>query len=171
MSLSQESGSRQVPELQQNLAILKEVAFFNGFPQEVLKLLAYLCVRGDYESGDTLLEKGDDPGLALCILSGTAALYREGKNGFEKLRTYSEGEFLGGLTLLGPMTALFSLKAETKIKVLILTREQFSKVLEKHPELNPLLRKAVLQQLRRWEQTNVDELESCCLRKVGVTLL
>jgi len=171
MSLFQENGSEQVPELQQNLEILKEVPFFEGFPTEVLKLLAYLCVRGDYEREDTLFEKGDDAGLACYILSGSAALYRDGRNGEEKLRSYSAGEFLGGFSLLGPMPALFTLRTEEKTRLLILTREQFSKVLEQHKELNPLLRKAMLKQLRRWEQVNIEELESCCLQKVGVTLL
>jgi CRP-like cAMP-binding protein len=69
------------------------------------------------------------------------------------------------------MAALFTVKAETRARLLILTREQFGKVLEQHRELGPLLRKSVLKQLRRWEQTNLEELDSCCLRKVGVTLL
>lgn len=51
MSLSRANGSGPLPELQQNLALLKEVPFFEGFPSEVLKLLAYLAVRGDYEEG------------------------------------------------------------------------------------------------------------------------
>lgn len=171
MSLSQENGNRQVPELQQNLEILKEVPFFEGFPQEVLKLLAYLAQRGEYEKGDTLFEKGDDPGMAYFIVSGTTAVYRDGKNGEEQLRSYSAGEFLGCFSLLGPMPALFTLKAETRTRLLIISREHFSKVLEQHRDLAPLLRKAILKQLRRWEQTNLEELESCCLRKVGVTLL
>lgn len=171
MSSSQESGSRQIPELQQNLEILKEAPFFEGFPQEVLKLLAYLSVRGDYEQGDAVFEKGDDPGIAFSIVSGTAAAYREGIRGEEKLRSYAAGEFLGCFSLLGPMPALFTLKAETRVQLLIITREQFSKVMEQHQDLNPLLRKSMLKQLRRWEQVNIEELDSCCLQKVGVTLL
>lgn len=171
MSLSQANGSRPVPELQQNLMILRDVAFFEGFPQEVLKLLAYLAVRGDYEEGDILFEKGDDPGMAFAVVSGTVAAYRQGENGEEQLRGYTEGEFLGTFSLLGPMPALFTVKAETRTRLLILNREQFSKVLEQHRELGPLLRKSILKQLRRWEQANLEGLDSCCLRKVGVTLL
>lgn len=171
MSWSQENDSQQVPELQQNLEILKEIPFFEGFPTEVLKLLAYLCVRGDYEEGDNLFERGDDPGVACFIISGIAGLYRDGEKGREKLRDYQQGHFLGGFSLLGPMPSLFTLRAESKVRVLILTRDQFSKVMEKHLELNPLINKAMLKQLQRWEQANIEELDSCCLRKVGVTLL
>ncbi len=171
MSLSQADGKGQVTELQQNIEILKEVPFFEGFPTEVLKLLAYLCVRGDYEKGDALFEKGDDAGLACYIMSGSVALYRDGKNGEEKLRIYPVGEFVGGFSLLGPMPALFTLRAEEKTCLLILMRDQFSKVMEQHAELNPLLRKAMLKQLRRWEKYNIEGLDSCCLQKVGVTLL
>lgn len=171
MSLSQENGSRQVSELQRNMEILKEIPFFEGFPADVLKLLAYLCVRGEYEEGDVIFEKGDDPGVAYYILSGSTQLVRVGDKGEEKLRSYSAGEFVGGFSLLGPMPALFTLKAETQLSMLILTREQFTKILEQHVELNPILRKAMLKQLRRWEQVNIEGLDTCCLQKVGVTLL
>lgn len=171
MSLSLEGDNRQIPELQRNMEILKEVSFFEGFPVEVLKLLAYLCVRGEYEEGDIIFEKGDDPGMAYYILSGSTVLVRDGSQGEEKLRSYAAGEFIGGFSLLGPMPALFTLRAETQLSAIILTREQFTKVLEQHVELNPLLRKAMLKQLRRWEKLNIEELDTCCLQKVGVTLL
>lgn len=171
MSLSQENGNGPVPELQQNLAILKEVPFFEGFPPDVLKLLAYLSIRGDYEEGDVLFERGDDPGVAFSIVSGEVAVYRQGRSGEERLRSYAKGEFLGSFSLLGPMPCLFTMKAETATRLLVINREQFTKVVEQHKELAPLLRKAVLKQLRRWEQANLDELELCCLQKVGVTLL
>ncbi len=171
MSLSQENDKRQIPELQRNMEILKEISFFEGFPTEVLKLLAYLCERGEYEEGDILFEKGDDPGIAYYILSGSTMLYRDGSEGEEKLRGYSAGEFICGFSLLGPMPALFTLRAETRLEMLSLTREQFSKVLEQYVELNSLLRKGMLKQLRRWEQVNIEGLDTCCLQKVGVTLL
>ena len=171
MSWSQENGNRPVPELQQNLEILKEVPFFEGFPPEVMKLLAYLSVRGDYEEGDILFETGDDPGIAFAVVTGELAVYREGNKGEERLRSYNQGEFLGTFSLIGPMPSLFTMKATTTTRLLIVNREQFSKVMDQHKELGPLLRKAILKQLRRWEQANIEELESCCLPTVGVTLL
>lgn len=122
--------------------------------------------------GDVLLEPGDDPGLAYAVVSGELAVYRQGKNGKdERLRSYHAGEFIGSFSLFGPMPALFALKVVSPARLLIINREQFSKVMDQHRELAPLLRKAVLKQLRRWEQANIEELDSCCLRKVGVTLL
>lgn len=171
MSSFQEKGDNQVPELKQNIMILRDIPFFEGFPTEVLKLLAYLCVRGDYEDGDILFERGDDEGLAFYILSGEMALYRDKDGREEQLRSYQPGEFIGGFSLVGPMPALFTLKAKGKTQLLILTRDQFGKVLEQHLELRPVIKKAMLSQLRRWEKMNIEELDSCCLRKVGVTLL
>jgi len=171
MSLSQENDNRPITELQRNLQILKEVPFFEGFPPEVLKLLAYLAVRGDYEEEDVLFECGDDPGIAFFVVAGGLAVFRESKGREERLRNYQPGEFIGSFSLLGPMPSLFTVKAECATRLLIISREQFSKVMDQHRELAPLLRKAILKQLRRWEQSNIEELDSCCLRKVGVTLL
>lgn len=172
MSLSQGSANQKVvPELQRNIEILREVPFFEGFPQEVLKLLAYLSVRGDYEAGDIIFENGDDPGMAFSIVSGSAAVYRSGQNGETVLRKYTEGAFLGCFSLIGPMPSLFTLKAESALRLLIINRENFSTVMEQHSELGPLLKKSLLKELRRWEQANIEDLGDCCLQKVGVTLL
>lgn len=171
MSLSLADGNRPISELQQNLDILREVPFFEGFPPEVMKLLAYLAVQGDYEAGDVIFERGDDPGMGFAVVTGTLAVYRQGKKGEERLRTYAEGDFIGCFTLLGPMPALFTVRAETVTRLLILAREQFARIMDQHRDLAPLLRRAILKQLRRWEQEYIEELDSCCLRKVGVTLL
>lgn len=171
MSLSQENGNGLATGLARNLAILEEVPFFEGFPSEVLKLLAYLSVQGEYEEGDLLFEEGDDPGIAFAVVRGELAVFRRTLRGEEHLRSYGEGEFLGAFSLMGPMPSLFTVRAAKRTLLLIIDREQFAKVLDQHRDLGPVLRKAVLKQLRRWEQANVDELESCCLKKVGVTLL
>jgi len=171
MSLSRGNDNGPIPELQRNLEILKEVPFFEGFPLEVLKLLAYLAVRGDYEEGDVIFEYGDDPGIAFFVVAGGLAVLRVNMGREEQLRSYQSGEFIGSFSLLGPMPSLFTVKAECATRLLIISREQFSKVMDQHKELAPLLRKAILKQLRRWEQANIEELDSCCLRKVGVTLL
>lgn len=171
MSSSQENGNGPVPELTRNSEILKEVPFFEGFPPDVMKLLAYLAVRGDYDEGDVLIERGDDPGMAFAVIEGEVAVFRSSQSGEEQLRSYSEGSFLGGLSLLGSMPSLFTIKAIKPTKLLVIDREHFSTVAEQHKELAPLVRKIVLKQIRRWEQANIEEIESCCLSKVGVTLL
>ncbi|MFV0437879.1 MAG: Crp/Fnr family transcriptional regulator [Desulfopila sp.] len=171
MSLYQENASDPVPELQQNIEILKEVPFFEGFPPKTLKLLAYLAVRGDYEEGDVIFERGDDPGIAFAIVSGELAVYLGREHDEKQLWRYGEGAFLGSFALVGPMVSLFTVKATMRTRLLLITREQFTKILDQYTELGPLLRKAILRELQRWEQANIDELDSDNLHKVGVTLL
>lgn len=171
MGSSPEEGKGHVSELQRNLEIVREIPYFEGFPTEVLKLLAYLFEQGRYQAGDVLIERGDDPGLAFFILSGSVGVYLEVEGKEKLLRSYGVKEFLGAFSLIGSMPSLFTLKVEEPSEMLILTREQFLKIREKHPKLAPLLRKAMLKQLRLWEQRNLEELDLCCLQKVGVTLL
>lgn len=172
MSSSQVDG-KQPSELQQNLEIIQQIALFEGLPASVLKLLAYLAVRADYQQGDVLVEKGDDLGMAIYIVSGKLDLYRQKDNlqDYKPLREYDEGQFLGGFSLLGALPSLFTIKAQTKCCLLLLQRKVFSKVLAQYPELHIILQQTILQQLHRWEEYTIDELESCCLQRVGVTLL
>lgn len=171
MSSSLADGSKHVSELQRNLKIVKDIHYFEGFPPEVVKLIAYLFEQGRYQAGDVLVERGDDPGIAFYILQGSVGVYYEVEGQEKLLRSYGEKEFLGAFSLVGSMPSLFTLKVEAPSLLLILTRDQFLAIREKYPKLAPLLRKAMLKQLRMWEQRNLEELDLCCLQKVGVTLL
>lgn len=171
MNSSPEGGKKHVSQLKRNMDIVRDILYFEGFPTEVLKVLAYLFEQGRYQAGDVLMERGDDPGLAFYILSGAVGAYLEVEGKEKLLRRYGEKDFLGGFALIGNMPSLFTLKVEEPSVLLILSREQFLTIREKHPKLAPLLRKAMLKQLRLWEQRNLEELDLCCLQKVGVTLL
>lgn len=158
-------------DFQQDLEVLREIHFFSEFPLQVLKILAYLCGRGDFSPGEIVLEQGEDRGQALYIVSGSLVLVRGKAKGQEPLMKYGAGDFLGGFSLLGPIPALFTVKAETGTSVLTINREQFQKVMEQFPEVRQLALKAMLHELHRWEQKNFDERDGHCLHKVGVTLL
>ena len=54
----------QVPEMQQNLELLKEMPCFSSFPGKAMKLLAFLAERAQVSAGDILFEEGDDHGRA-----------------------------------------------------------------------------------------------------------
>ena len=171
MSSSLEDGKKHVSEMQRNLEIVREIEFFEGFPPEVVKLIAYLFEQGRYRAGDVLIERGDDPGMAFYIISGALGVYLEVDKQERLLRSYGEKEFIGAFSLVGSMPSLFTLKVEEPSTLLILNRDQFLTIRERHPQLAPLLRKAMLKQLRLWEQRNLENLDLCCLQKVGVTLL
>ena len=70
-----------VPEMQQNIELLKEIPFFSTLPVKVLKLIALVAVRGSFSPGDLLYEAGDDPDRAYLVLDGCLVLTTHGEKG------------------------------------------------------------------------------------------
>lgn len=162
-------------EFQEHLDMLRGIKFFSALPLEALKVLAYLCTREKFRPGDILLHQGEDDGQALYVLSGKAQLVRDEPAGDQIIREVEAGEFLGGLSLLGPMPRLFSLKAVEDTRCLVLAREKFTKALEQFPELMPKLIRAMVESIRTWEERFwSDRNEKCrtvCQPRMGVSLL
>ena len=161
-------------EVDQNLGILREVRFFAGLPLELLRLLAYLCVRVNYRKGDLLLTQGEDDGQAIYIISGTARLVRTKSKQQQVLRDFGAQEFVGGLSLLGQVRRHFSLQATSDMICLTLDREKFSKVMQQSPDMMEKIIRAMVEGINEWERAllaTAGEDEVTCHPFVGVSLL
>ena len=100
--------------------------------------------------------------------------YYKDKDGEHLIRNYHEGEFVGGLTLLGSLHRLFSLQSITDLTCLMLSREKFAKVLEQFPDLMPKVLKVVVDIVREWEERFLGNYSaSCdaCKHNIGVSLV
>jgi len=161
-------------ELNQNLELLRQTYLFSGIPLEALKVFAYLCSREKFKEGEYLLRQGEDDGQALYIISGQAVLEREEGGLIRAVRQCHEGEFLGGLSLMGSMQRLFSLKAVSETICLILAREKFARTLSQFHDLMPSLFKALVGGVDGWEKSflssRTDQRDEC-LQHLGVSLL
>ena len=169
--------NRQLPEsseFQQNLELLRQMDFFSALSLEALKVFAYLFIRETFKPGEDLFQQDDNDGKAFFIISGTADVVREDDRGEAVLGKFAEGEFFGGLALLGDMRRLFSVRAQEDMMCLVMTREKFTKALEQFPELMPRVLQATVKGIRLWEKRLLLEpggLCNQCRKKVGVSLI
>lgn len=161
-------------ELKQNLELLRQTYLFSGIPLEALKVFAYLCSRDKFKEGEYLLRQGEDDGQAFYIICGQAVLEREEGGLIREIRHCREGEFLGGLSLLGSMQRLFSVRAVSETSCLILEREKFARTLSQFHDLMPSLFKALVGGIDGWEKgfllSRMDHRDEC-LQHLGVSLL
>jgi CRP-like cAMP-binding protein len=174
MSSSEENNLNPPCEYQDNLNLLRQTYFFAGVPLEVLKVFAYLCLRERFKTGDYLFRQGEDDGNAFCIISGRARLELQTPEDSRTVRVVGPGQFIGGLTLLGPTRRLYSLGAVEDTVSIVLSREKFSKTIQQFPEQMPRIFKAVVSAVHAWEQLFLEELRpECngCLPNLGVSLL
>lgn len=174
MNLSGRSNSNPTSELEQNLEFLRQTYFFSGIPLEALKVFAYLCTREKFKGGEYLFRQGEDDGQAFYIIEGKAVLEYKQSEETIIVRDCVGGEFLGGLTLVGEMRRLFSLKAEEDTICLILNREKFAKTMEQFVDLMPKIFKALVTGIDNWERRFLaDRTDKCsdCMERLGVSLL
>jgi CRP-like cAMP-binding protein len=153
---------------------LRQTYFFSGIPLEALKVFAYLCTRERYKAGEYLFRQGEDDGQAFYLIEGKAVLEYEQDSEILVMREIGSGEFLGGLTLVGEMRRLFSLKAAEDTTCLILSREKFAKTLEQFNDLMPKIFKALVRGIDGWESRFLtDRTDKCgdCMQRLGVSLL
>jgi CRP/FNR family cyclic AMP-dependent transcriptional regulator len=174
MNLSAENNdSGNSCEFDESLKILREIPFFSGLPLEALKVLAYLCATETFKQGDYLFNQDDDDGQAFYIIRGKTELMRTGETEEEGIRECTEGSFIGGLTLMGSLRRLFSLKAITDVTCLILTRDKFSRTMDQFPDLMPKVIAAQIASIRSWEERFLMDLDKncpACKTKIGITL-
>ncbi|MBT8353465.1 MAG: hypothetical protein KJO60_03020, partial [Desulfofustis sp.] len=92
-----------------------------------------------------------------------------------QLSDHPPGQFLGGLSLLGPAIRLFTLYASEKSSVLRLKRDGFQKVMDQYPDGMVKVAANLPAVLRAWEQDLlnqiVDEEQQTGNQALGVTLL
>lgn len=175
MNSSMEKGQvSDTSEFQQNLEILRQMDFFSAIPLQALKVFAYLYTREIFKPGDNLFLQDDTDGKAFYIISGTAEVVREDEGGETVLRQFSQGDFIGGLALLGDMRRLFSLRVVSKMTCLVMTREKFTKAIEQFPELTSRVLETMVRRIRSWEEhllLDPDGLCESCIKKAGVSLI
>ena len=174
MSLSEKSEANPSSELEENLEILRQTWFFSGLPLETLKIFAYLCTREKFKPDEYIIRQHEDDGRAFYIISGKAVLERGDNSSTKEIRDCQVGEFIGGLTLLGEVRRLFSLRATEDTICLVLEREKFSKALQQFPDIMPRIFRAVAKSIDSWEERFLaGRADMCgeCMVNLGVSLI
>jgi CRP-like cAMP-binding protein len=174
MSLSENNSGEPKSEFQENLDILRQINLFAQLPLEALKVLAYLCTRERFREDDYLFRQGDDDGQAYYILAGTAQLERTDENGELTIRNLEADQFIGGMSIAGGIRRLYSLKAQSQLDCLVLTRKKFTRTMEQYPQLMPKVLTAIVKGVIEWEERllgSATDFNPNILAKLGVSLL
>ncbi len=134
------------------LDILRELPVFSGVPLDVVKVLAYLSGRETFDAGEALCEQGEALDRCFYVLSGEVAMDRRIGDCAVNLPRRGPGQFFGGLGLLAPAKALFSVHAVADTECLVLTKEKFQKTAERFPDVWPKILGNVVGHVFRWEE-------------------
>jgi len=171
-SLTEEE--RQTSEYHSNHELLISVPFFSGIPVDSLKLLAYLCTRESFKPGTTIFAQDELDEHAYYLLSGKAYLIFSDSGLDVTVRTYEAGDFIGILSLLCKTSRIFSLRAETPVECLVISREVFQKTFERFPSILERVFETVCLELHNLERHLANQLVRVCpesMKAMGISLI
>ena len=103
------------------MQILRDVPLFNGLSSEFFRVMAYLCERQVYGADQVILAAGESAETAVIVVRGDVRIEREGR----RITILGKGSCVGGMALLGKFSWLYSLRAETEVECLLLSRRKF----------------------------------------------
>jgi CRP/FNR family cyclic AMP-dependent transcriptional regulator len=129
---------------------LARVSFFASLSAEGLRALEQACRRRTFKRGETLFYE-EDPGSALYILqTGQVKIVRLAPDGEERiLHLEGPGECLGELSLIDGAPRSAKAVALEAVEALVLYREEFLALVERHPAVARAVMSGLAEMVRR----------------------
>ena len=128
---------------------LKSAPLFEGLSRRELAQLARVCEDLEVEPGKVLCKEGEIGHESFVIVDGKVQVTRKGR----RVATLSSGDFVGEIAVVTEMPRTATVTAETPVRLFVLTRRDFRGVLDKNPNVE---RKVLRALARRLAETSSD---------------
>ena len=152
-SLKLNPETRELEKLVDIQEFLNRSHVFSSIPAGAAKLFAYLAKEENYVKGQVILEEGRRCDRCFLILSGEVDIYQyfNDRRFHLQLLTADSLNYFGELALLAEFNWFFSARAWTDVTLLSISREAFSKVMERYPEsYQSMVKKIIDLRIRRF---------------------
>jgi CRP/FNR family transcriptional regulator len=127
--------------------LLRRVPLFAGLGRRELEEIQSLADEVDVAAGRELTKEGRSGQEFFLILSGRVGVVRDGV----RVRTMSDGEFLGEIALLDGRPRSATVTTEAPTRLLVLAHREFNSLMERHPEIQAAVMRALAERIRRTE--------------------
>ncbi len=137
--------------MDQTLELLERVPLFAGLEPGELEEIGRIADEIDARAGTILTHEGRHEGYFFVIISGTVRIDRGGQT----INMIGDGDFLGEIALLdgGPRTATAT--AVTDCRLLQVTQQRFTKLLDDSPPIRAAIFEEVGRRLRTLDTESV----------------
>ncbi len=128
---------------------LRKVPLFRGIEAGKLRLLAFISDRTQFPSGEHLFEQGDQGDSAYIVLDGSADVLVATEHGDRVVATIGAHDIVGEIAILCDVPRTATLVAQTDLDTLMVSKENFLKLLEEFPEMALEVMRVLAQRLER----------------------
>lgn len=111
--------------------VLAGVPLFSGLSKKELAEIARNVTEVEFVRGEFLVHEGEVGLEAFVILDGTVSVRRKGR----KLAEATAGAVLGEMSIITDHRRNATVKAETFVTALLMSRREFNAVLDEHPQV------------------------------------
>jgi CRP-like cAMP-binding protein len=110
---------------------LKRAPLFEGFSRKELTQLARVSEDLEIPAGKALCKEGETGQEFFVLVEGEAEVTRKGK----RVATRGAGDFVGEISLLEDTPRTATVVAKTPLRVFVLTRRDFRRLVEDNPNV------------------------------------
>lgn len=134
----------------EDINFLRNVSIFEELPERDLEKIAKLGTRKVFSKGNVILMEDEIGSALFIIINGKVKVSRLDETGREViLSILGAGEVFGEMSLLDGMKRSATVSAIMDTEVLIIYRDDFLNLLNKHPQIAISLLKELTQRLRK----------------------
>jgi CRP-like cAMP-binding protein len=125
------------------IELLRHVPLFAGLSKRELEQLGRIADELDLPAGQVLIKEGTR-GLEFFVLAeGAVSVAQKGR----RVRTLSTGDFFGEIALVTDVPRTSTVTTESAVRVLVLTKRDFQRVLRDHPSIQAKVLEALAARL------------------------
>jgi CRP/FNR family transcriptional regulator/CRP/FNR family cyclic AMP-dependent transcriptional regulator len=146
---AQERGDAALPSHDARIRQLQRVPLFSGFDEGELRRVAELSRIAEVAAGTAVTQMGE-PGDSFFLIIDGAVTVRTPLGAGSQLQP---GDFFGEMSLLDGEPRSATIVAATDVRLLIVDRAHFWRLLEQTPDLGRRILTILSRRVRRLEQT------------------
>jgi CRP-like cAMP-binding protein len=128
--------------------LIRRLDFFEPLDQRIIKHIASMCIVREFSAGEAIVRQGES-GLGLYFITGGGAKVEIDRDGSKVVvAELKEGDFLGEFSIIDDKTRSASVICLQDTRCLLLTRDSFTKLLKKHPEIASQMLRTLVGRIR-----------------------
>ncbi len=128
--------------------LLRKIDFFEPLDQKIINKVAQVCIEREYSRGECIVKQGES-GLGLFFITNGCVNVEVERNGIKSVvATLKSEDFLGELSIIDNKPRSANVVCLEDTRCLLLTRDSFSKLLNKYPQIAIEMAKALASRIR-----------------------
>lgn len=122
--------------------LVEQVPIFRNLQSSIVERLCFITQQVDFIPNDLVIEQGQQGSSLYIIAQGEASVWRKENGEKHFIATLKKGDFFGEGALLGEGLRLASVKAETHLRLIRMTRNHVMEIAKQQPEIAEALEQA-----------------------------